>query len=62
MIVKENVYTKDEVAQLSKAYYAPLGTMEHYDEDTYTFYDMSGNELLDPSQWDGDDEDGELGW
>lgn len=45
----------EQVQQLDQKYYEPSGTYEPYDPETNTFYNVFGQELRNPSEYDTSD-------
>ena len=41
----------NELLKLEQVYYAPSGSYEYYDSRTDTYYNNSGQELRDPSEY-----------
>jgi hypothetical protein len=45
-----------DLKELPKRYYSPSDSYEYYDSLTDTFYNLSGDALRDPSDYDTDTE------
>ena len=48
--------TQSELSKMSIEYYMPSDSNEYYDDENDTYYNCSGQQLIDPDEYDPDSE------